>query len=52
MTAFVQALLAVLEGGEHEQIGTLVESRLPEPDSVHDPVAKRQFSHRAPRFAR
>jgi hypothetical protein len=49
---FLEALLAKLESGEHEQIRPLVESRLPEPDSVHDPVAKRQFSHFVPRLGR
>jgi hypothetical protein len=40
-----QALLAVLEGGEHEEIRALVEARLPHANAVHDPIAKRQLGH-------
>ena len=42
---FVESLLAVLEGGEHEQIRALVEPRLSQPDPIHDAVPKRQLGH-------
>ena len=35
------ARLRVLQGRQHEQVAALVEARLPEPDLVHDAVAKR-----------
>jgi hypothetical protein len=40
-----QPLLAELERGQDEEIGALVVSRLAQPDPVHDPVSKCQFSH-------
>ncbi len=43
--ALVEPLLAVFEGGEHEQIRALVEPRLTQPDAVHDPVPKGQLRH-------
>jgi hypothetical protein len=48
----VESLLAELERGEHEEVRALVESRLAEPNSVHDPVSKRQFRHFLPRLSR
>src|SRR6185369_15378527 len=48
VAAFVEALLAVFEGGEHKEICALVEPRLSQPDAVHDPVPKRQLSHSQP----
>jgi hypothetical protein len=50
--AFFEALLAELEGGEHEEVRALVESRLAEPNSIHNPVSKRQFSHFCPLLGR
>lgn len=49
VAAFIEALLAILEGGEHEKVGALVEPRLAQPDAVHDAIAKCQFGHGAPR---
>src|SRR5262245_49980523 len=49
VAAFVEALLAVLEGGQNEQVRAFVEPRLPEPDTVHYSVAKCQFGHCSPR---
>ena len=40
-----QALLAVLQGGQDEDVGALVETRLPEPDAVHDAVPEGQLRH-------
>ena len=43
VAAFFHALLAKLQGGEHEELRALVEPRLAEPDAVHDSVPKRQL---------
>src|ERR1035437_7773818 len=45
VTALGEARLAELERGQHEQIRVLVETRLAQPDAVHDTVSKRQFRH-------
>jgi hypothetical protein len=45
MSAFIETLLAILEGTEHEQVCSLVEPRLAKPNTVHDAVAKCQFRH-------
>jgi hypothetical protein len=45
---FLHPLLAELEGGEHEEIGVLVEPLFAEANPVHDPVAKCQFCHCSP----
>jgi hypothetical protein len=48
MAALIEALLAILEGGEHKEICALVEPGLAQPDAVHDAVSKRQFRHPHP----
>src|SRR5512133_461557 len=48
MATLIEPALAVLEGSEHEQIRALVKPRLAQPNSVHDPIAKRQLGHRFP----
>ncbi len=52
MTALIEPLLAILEGGEYEQIRALVEPRLVQPNTVHDAISKCQFRHRVPRSNR
>jgi hypothetical protein len=37
--------LAILEGGEHEEVCTLLEARLAQADLIHDPISKRQLRH-------
>ena len=45
VAAFIELLLAILEGREHEEVRALVEPRLAQPDAVHDPVAKCPIRH-------
>ena len=45
VAALGKALLAELEGAEHEQIGTLIEPLLAHADTIHDAIAKGQLGH-------
>src|SRR5262245_15075606 len=49
VAAFVEALLAILEGCQDKQVCAFVEPRLSKPYAVHDSVAKCQFGHCSPR---